>query len=754
MIESPAARAVPGAGTAFPADNHFTFCLVLYNGRELAHGSFNLSGGFVMRQSFMLALTAGLLLGLTPAAPAQPRPGAAELPIARVVLFSSGVGYFQRESELDGPRRIDLHFPMTDVNDLLKSLVLEDRSGGPVGTISYDNRNPLAMTLKSFALDLTANPSLGDLLNQARGEKVEIVTVPDPKGALTQAETLGGLIVGVEKQKQPTGKEVVEMAQLNLLTADGLRGLPLVQVQKVRFLRPELDQEFRKALEVLATGHDTQKKTVSLNFTGTGKRRVSVAYVTESPIWKTSYRLNLEKDKVFLQGWAVVENTTDEDWANVRLGLVSGRPISFQMDLYQPLFLTRPMVEPELFASLRPQMYNADMDAAAKTAAPPMGGFPAPGAAANGRGLAEGKKAADKEVQDRLQERRAGAMRYMRQAPAADDRINFRHGVASVATATELGEYFQYIIQEPVSLPRQKSALLPIITQDVAASKVSIYNEHVHNKFPLLGLRFKNNTATHLNQGPVTVFEDGTYAGDARIGDLRPGETRLLSYAVDLGTEVEPQAKVQETLQGAKVVKGILYATFQNRETKTYIVKNRSDAVRTVLVEHPFRSQFKLVQPEKPAERARDVYRFEVNATPGKPEKLEVVEEMPRVQTVALTNSPDESVRVFIRASSVSPKVKKALEDALALKAKVNETRRDVQKEEQALKVIEQDQARMRANMERVPQTSEAYKRYLKKFDDQETQIEKLRAEIAKLQDTAESFRKEYEDYLAKLNVE
>ncbi len=709
-----------------------------------------------MRYLCCLTLIAGLLLAVADTAPAQPRPGAAELPITRVVLFSSGVGYFQRESQLDGPRRIDLHFPMTDINDLLKSLILEDQSGGPVGTISYDNRNPLAMTLKSFALDLTTNPSLGDLLNQARGEKVEVVTVPDPKGVLTQAETLNGVIVGVEKQKQPVGKEVVEMRQLNLLTNDGLRGLPMSQVQKVRFARAELDQEFRKALEVLATGHDTQKKTVSLNFTGTGKRRVSVGYVTESPIWKTSYRVNLEKDKAYLQGWAVVENTTDEDWTNVRLGLVSGRPISFQMDLYEPLFVKRPMVEPELFASLRPQVYNADMDAngradrrrsAGDKAAQGRAGFPAGAAPAASPAPQRMLMEAGDVKKDALGLARRGAF-------SEKEKLNFRHGVASVATATELGEYFQYVIQEPVSLPRQKSALLPIVSQDVIASKVSIYNEHVHKKFPLLGLRFKNNTALHLCQGPVTVFEDGTYAGDARLANLRPGETRLLSYAVDLGTEVEPQAKVHENLQGVKVVKGILYATFQTRETKTYVVKNRSETPRTVLIEHPYRSQFKLVQPEKPAERARDVYRFEVKAPPDKPVKLEVVEEMPRVQTVALTNSPDESVRVFIRASSVSPAVKKALEEALALKAKVNDTRRDVQKEEQALKVIEQDQARMRANMERVPPTSQAYKRYLKKFDDQETEIEKRRSQIAKLQEKAEGFQKEYEDYLAKLNVE
>src|SRR5207237_7856377 len=128
--------------------------------------------------------------------------------------------------------------------------------------------------------------------------------------------------------------------------------------------KPEQEQECRKALEVFATGHDKQKKTVSLNFLGNGKRDVRVAYITEAPLWKTSYRLALDKggkQKAFLQGWAVVENTTDEDWNSVRMGLVSGRPISFQMDLYEPLYVPRPVVEPELFASLRPQTYGGDL---------------------------------------------------------------------------------------------------------------------------------------------------------------------------------------------------------------------------------------------------------------------------------------------------------------------------------------------------------------------------------------------------------
>ena len=147
--------------------------------------------------------------------------------------------------------------------------------------------------------------------------------------------------------------------------ADGMRSVKLSEVQRVRFLNPVMDNEVRKALETLTLSHDTQKKAVSLNFVGEGKRNVRVGYVIENPIWKTSYRLVLGKekeDKPFLQGWAVVENATDEDWKDVRMALVSGRPISFQMDLYTPLYVPRPTVVPELFASLRPVTYNDDLD--------------------------------------------------------------------------------------------------------------------------------------------------------------------------------------------------------------------------------------------------------------------------------------------------------------------------------------------------------------------------------------------------------
>src|SRR5207248_1229747 len=139
--------------------------------------------------------------------------------------------------------------------------------------------------------------------------------------------------------------------------------------------------------------------------------------------------------------------------------------------------------------------------------------------------------------------------------------------IASVAASEEIGDAFRYVIDDKVSLPRQKSALLPLLDKEVTAARVTIFNEGVHSKFPLLGLRFKNTTGEPLTQGPVTVFEEGSYAGDARLPDLQPDEERLISYAVDLGTEVKAEDKLTP---GPKMT----LRTFNNGVQVSYTIRH------------------------------------------------------------------------------------------------------------------------------------------------------------------------------------
>ncbi len=690
----------------------------------------------------------------------QPAEARSQLPIAQVVLFSSGVGYFQREGIVEGDARVDLSFDVRDINDLIKSMVLRDLDGGHVAAVSYDSNAPVERTLKSFAVNLNGNPSFTGILNQARGEKIEVVL---QQTNAAQPGTLTGTIVGLETQKQTVGKDAVaEVEVLNLWCADGVRSLKMSEVQRVRFLSPILDGEFRKALETLALSHDTAKKAVSINFAGSGKRNVRVGYVVENPIWKTSYRLILDKDKKaapYLQGWAIVENPTDEDWKDVRMALVSGRPISFQMDLYTPLYVPRPVVEPELFASLRPVAYSRAADRRDEYQA-----LKRERQQYAHDALADADPGAEKEMAKRHELNQAEALavpapangRFAEQSrQQLEQRMDLGGTARSVAQAAKLGDFFQYTIDRPVTLPRQKSALLPIINKDVEATRLSIYNERTQARFPLLGLRLKNTSGVHLMQGPITVFEGSNYAGDARILDLQPNEERLLSYAVDLGTEVNPVPSSDNgRLTSVKAVKGVVYTTTKIRETKTYTIANRNDQERTILIEHPVRNDFQLVDTDKPVEKAADFHRFEVKVPAGKDGKLVVTEERQLNSNVAINNLDDNTIRVFMNSPVTSTKVKSALQEAMKLRWETVKTQREIGEQERQLKVIVDDQTRLRANLKEMPATAAAYKRYLEKFDLQETQIESFQKEIKRLQGIEHSQKKEFEDFLANLNVD
>ena len=677
-----------------------------------------------------LALSIGGLQAADPAKPGK-REVTTDVPLQRVVMFNSGVGFFDRQGTVQGDAEVELKFSIGDINDLLKSMIVQDADGGHISAVTYGSKEPISMALKKFAVDLNGNPTLGQILNQLRGERIAI-EAPNP---------ITGIILGIETKKREIGTnhETVDVETLNLLTDAGLRSLTLDQVGAIRLLNEKLDKEFRQALAVLARGHDADKKSVTLSFQGDGKRHVRVGYIQQAPIWKTSYRLVLKDDAApFLQGWAIVENTTEEDWNKVALTLVSGRPISFIMDLYDPLYVQRPVVEPELYASLRPQTYGQDLAAADKdfraAGTPP----PAPAAA-----KAMAKRSADRAL-------RADGVEAQQERAA----INLQQGVQSLSQATNVGELFQYEISSPVTLPRQESAMLPIVNESVKGSKVSIYNQQVQAKHPLNGLRLTNSTDLHLMQGPITVFDGGAYAGDARIEDMQPGTERLISYALDLDTEVAPETVGRpEEITQVRLVKGVLWVDRKFQRLNKYTIKNSGKRAKTVLVEYPLDGSWKLVTPKEPAEKTRNQYRFAVEAEPGKPAVLEVLEEQTQNQQFAITNIDDNTIVFYINQKVTSEKVKEALQSVIQKKQALAKVIADRQRLEEQVKVIGQEQDRIRQNMAQLDRATDLYKRYVKKFGEQEDEVEKLRGEIKKLVDEEARQRQALDAYLIGLEL-
>jgi hypothetical protein len=709
------------------------------------------------------------LLGAADAVAKQDVKPAVTLPITRVVLFNSGVGYFSRSGEVVDDARVDLTFPEQDINDLLKSMVLEDFNNGRIAAVSYDSREPISRTLSSFAINLNGSPTFASIVSQMRGERIEVVMTP---GASNQPGKLSGVIVGVEQQKEAKGNTAIDVEVLNMWCAEGLRSVKLTEIQQLKFSNPVIESEFRRALDVLALSHDSLKKAVSLHFAGEGKRKVQVGYVIEAPIWKTSYRLVMaDKEKPYLQGWALVENPTDEDWAGVKMALISGRPISFKMDLYNPLYINRPTVEPELFASLRPVTYRGgykdDPAGVAQNrptsnayfAALPAGAAPAPPGAMGGFG-GGGLGAVPNQPRMQLADAQDKAKDVDRKRYAGEfgrelgERIA-TGGVGNAATAGALGDFFQYTIDHPVSLARQKSAMLPIVGKDIEGQRVSIYNVSVQRTHPLLGLKFKNTSGAHLNQGPITVFEGSVYAGDTRVLDVQPNEERLVSYAIDLGTEVDPQnGPGTQKITSVKAVRGIVTTNIKLSEEKKYRIINRSQTDRTLLIEHPNRTNqhFKLVDTEKPMEDTPDLYRFQTAVKAGETKNFTVKEERDISNSVTLSNTPEGQIRYFVNLAEASPGLKQKLTEALNLKGTWDVAQRELSQVVADLTRLNADQDRIRKNLRETPKEAEVYQTYLKKLSDQEKEIDGLTTKQKKLMGDEFTARKKYEDYLANIS--
>ena len=716
-------------------------------------------------------------------APATEVPKSIQLPLTRVVLFNAGIGYYERSGTVDGPAKLNLKVNEEDINDLILTLMVNDPTG-TARAVTYDNRAPAEITLKAFSIDLTENPSVGNLLHQVRGEKVEItdmsgsvvagnivsVIKPDPK-VITSTPTVSP----DEERMQLTTVKEKPYESVTVLTDDGVQSVSLAKVKKVKFTKPELQAEFRKALEALANARGAATKSVGISFPGKGARKVSVGYVAEAPLWKPTYRLMMGEAPKLI-GVAAVENTTDDDWENVTMKLVSGRPMTYKMDLYDPLFIPRPMIELELYASLKPPMYQGPAQQQMGGALGNGGGFGGgQGGGSGGQGgfgsqfgnLGAGggfgggfggfgnySNGLTRPSVRNLLGYRLDLESYRARATAPSAPAGASILPAIAGKGANLGESFEYSVLEPVSLPRFKSALLPILNEPIELERISLFTESVLATHPLKGLRLKNTSKQYIAQGPVAVFEGDTIAGQARLADIKPGETRLLSYAIDLDVKMTalPEDNQTKTL-AIEIVNGKAILSKQVTSTHSYTANNRSADPRVLWITQSARPNWKLISPAKAVETTLDLQRFELKAAAGATAKIAVVEQIEQFQHVDLQTANDYQLHELQKLEVSSVGVKAALERIRAALKIPHDTDLAMLEEQTELKTINEAQARIRSNMGVTPSASDLHARYLKKFDEQEIEIEKRQAKIKVLTKTKEKMANDLKAMVYALNA-
>jgi hypothetical protein len=312
---------------------------------------------------------------------------------------------------------------------------------------------------------------------------------------------------------------------------------------------------------------------------------------------------------------------------------------------------------------------------------------------------------------------------------------------------------FLYRIKAPVSLQRRKSAILPIVNQAAKARKVSIYNASVLAKHPLNGVWLINNTGLSLLAGPVTVFDEGTYAGDAQINDLSPDDKRLLSYAIDLKMTVDSSDSSSQKIISARIDRGTLHCSRRSEFVRKYVIKNKDDKERTVVIEHPRVQPRKLLKPAEAAETTPALYRFETKVPADKTETFEVVEEHVAGEVLAILPANVGQLEWYATSGEIAKEVRDALAKAVAMKKQVTDLESRLNQLVAQKDAIERGQERLRQNIATVGKESELGRRYLKTLSDQEDQIEALQKQIEDLRKQIEGEKKKLSDYLGDLKV-
>jgi len=627
------------------------------------------------------------------------------LPLKKVVLFKHGVGYFEREGQIKGDTSIDLHFRASEMNDVLKSLTVLDLNDGLITSISYESTLSLEEQLKDIAIRLPEKNALRGLLSQISGAHVAVEV---------GQKTITGVVTGIETIKRQVGDVTLDSPYLSLLVEGAtLQSFDIMETKQITLLDDNLKKDLQHLLDVLIATKRKDLKKLTVFLKGEGERIINLSYIVAAPIWKTSYRLLLQEKSPLIQGWALVDNTQDEDWENVELSLVAGLPVSFIHDLYSPRHQKRPVVRvKEEAAYALPKSEKAVEDFESLEA--------------------------DFDLDDDLSLEIEDSA-----SPIAAKSLVLKYAARErsvpIQTRTvEVGDLFQYEIENPVTVRRQQSALVPILQTHLSGQPVVVYNQEVRYSNPMSAVLFKNSTKLTLENGPVTVFEEDAYVGEAMLNTLKPDEEQLVSYSVELGCIISIDSDNEtQTVHQVHITQGLLELYYYELDSKTYFINNNTERKLDLFLEHRFNPGWELTDTPQPIERTEHFYCFRFDVPRQKTKSFTVTECIERSNTYIIKETSRENLSIWLKKKYIDKKTLRTLEGIVQLTEQITKIQRDIETKEEAVMAIFKNQDRVRQNLHALGNTEDERglrERYIEKLANEEDKLAQYQTDIDTLE--------------------
>ena len=653
------------------------------------------------------------------------------LPLKKIFIYSSGVGFFEHSARLDSAASISFSFKVDAVNDALKSLAVNDPAS-EFPAIRYALSSAMQDALKSFRIDLSEKSGITDILKSQRGAEIEVMAPTAIKGR----------ILSIEKREAiSTSGTAAKEDWFSLVTQTGIKSIAVKDISSFVFTDKELKDDLNRALDQLLSIRNTETRELVLSLGGDGERNVEVSYVIPMPIWKVSYRLDLNGEKPVMQGWAIVDNDSDTDWEDVDLSLVTGRPVSFIQELYSPYHTERPEEPLAIAEFAKARVYDSGTNPLLM-----------------------------QEMIGRTPSSRKSAFRLYKTSPVEseynedDEGISVEErssaiseGVIETASAGDAGANFIFTFSRPVSLGRRQSAMFPLIESPIEAEKILVLSEKdmagsspVH---PVTALALTNTTGIKLPSGPITVY-DGAYAGDALIEFFPENEKRIISYGEELTVSATIEYLYDRIITTASILKGVISVNNRKIIQKIYTIRNVSPEIKNLLIEHDISRGSSLVMPDTYFEKTAKVYRFKVEVPQNQEIKFTCREEELYYESKKLTDLNFSALFSYTTNGEIPASVRQALKKALDLKNITTDLKNDIEKLKEKRSRIISDQERIRHNLEAAGSSSPQGQKYLERLVTMDAGIDKLDEKISETVKNAELSEKEYNLYLDALIIE
>lgn len=665
----------------------------------------------------------------------------ADIALKRVMLSSGGVGYFEYETQIDDNTPLQLTLRLDQMDDVLKSIVVYDDKGGGA-TIEMPSRSPLSEIFRNLPVGPESFQTTQDLLTALKGSEI---TVDGPVNAT-------GRIISVTEETATKGEDTtITRHRVGLMTKTGIVQFVLEDADAIRFTDETLNGKVDQALSAIAQHKERDGRVLTVTPRGEGTRKLTIAYVVEAPLWKSSYRLVTQEGnpKARLQGWAHLENASGSDWSNVELTLVTGNPVTFRQALYTAYYVNRPEVPVEVlgrilpraddgsvavsgeFAKLdrdsreRAEMSNQSYDYAAPVAAP----APPPPPAGNYE-MSAGY---------------AGGLASMPAKPIA-------------AEASEAATQVIFKIPTPVSAGNGQSLAVPIIDREVPGERIALYQPATHPRHPLSTVRLVNDTGSGMPPGVITLYENTpngvAYVGDAQLNPLPEGETRMVSFALDQKVTIDREDKYDQTLTKASLARGILTLSITDKTTSVYTIKAPKNEARAVVLEHPRQGGWTITSPDPAGvEQTDNFFRIPHPVAAGATDKVTVTTELPRVETHALVDVTASFIEANTTNASLSEPQRQAFEKMREMRRDIDTAEAEIAQSNAERDRIFEEQKRIRENLSAVPDRSDLAQRYLGELGKQEDELAALTTRIKDAETRRNEARQRLAEFVGDLTL-